>query len=203
MLLLGGLLLFCAIIIRLVWLAVQLRKFKEVVIPYLRLLFFVFIYFLVFCLFLAWEINDGANESNIVSGYEAYFNCLAGLVWPPSNAPCVLSDTVSNYNLVMLKGFAVSCLGFLIFFNFISWGVVKQLGYICIALFHFLKTRDKNTAMRMLGVFVHEAGRSSPTGSLSQVSLEMNQVPEPAVEEEEEEEKEEEGSKDSSSSSGD
>ena len=66
----------------------------------------------------------------------------------------------------MLKGFAVSCLGLLIFFNFISWAVIKQIGLLGIAIFRFLRKRDWNSARKLIGV-VWQSESSSFTSQLS------------------------------------
>ena len=187
--LLIGLIFFTISLIRLLVMAIRLRKIVDVIIPYIRLLLFVFIFFMVFAFFIAYVINNAANEGNITSGYEQYFTCLAGGTFTPVTE-CQLSSDVSNFSLVMLKGFALSCLGLLLFGTFLSWAILKHW----IALFKafgllFIRPSDFLIRMKMLGsMMISEAAVRSSTSLDTHA---MSVATETRHEEEDEEEEEE------------
>lgn len=168
---------------KLVVLAIKLRKVKDVIVPYIRILFFVFIFFMVFGFFTAYVINDAANHASIASGYEQYYDCLSGDTYTPVQ-DCQLSDSVSNIDLVMLKGFAVSCLGLLLFFNFLSWELLVHWYRIGKACYLFMRSRDKD---RALAIFRLVEGQSKTTTSFSKTSsLALSTVtPDTQIEQEE------------------
>jgi len=61
-LLLVGLILFSICLIKLIVIAIRLKKLREVVVPYFRLLFFILIFFIVFTFSIAYNINEAANQ---------------------------------------------------------------------------------------------------------------------------------------------
>ena len=158
-----GFALFAVSLTKLIIVAINLRKIKDVIIPYIRMLLFIFVFFLVFTLFCAYVINNAANEGTITSGYESYYQCLSGATSTPVDE-CQLSSDVSNYSLVMLKGFALSCLGLLLFFTFLSWQLFYHWYKIFKAIFRLLYRRDKASLMK----FVYLVGSDSVLASSSQ-----------------------------------
>ena len=158
-----GFVLFAVSLTKLIIVAIHLRKVKDVIIPYIRMLLFIFVFFLVFTLFCAYVINNAANEGTISSGYESYYQCLSGATPTPVDQ-CQLSSDVSNYSLVMLKGFALSCLGLLLFFTFLSWQLFYHWYKIFRALFRIVYRRDKASLMK----FVYLVGTDSVLASSSQ-----------------------------------
>ena len=85
-----------------------------------------------------------------------YYVCLI-----TSPTPCTLSDTVSNYNLVMLKGFAISSLGFFIFLTFISGQILKFYYLLIKKAFLSLIKRDRRLAFSLLSMVINEASSTS------------------------------------------
>jgi len=134
---------------KLLVMAIKVRKFPTVLLVHIRVLFFILIYFMIFSFFLAYIINDGANNSTIASAYESYFTCLTGYSYTPQ-ADCALSDSATNISLVMLKGFAVSCLGVLLFINFLSWDLIKQWYVLAAGVFLALRDRDASKLFNRL-----------------------------------------------------
>ena len=152
--LLLGLICFGAALTEVVITAFRVRKLKVVLIPYIRLLLFVFEFFLVFALFCAYVINNAANNGTITSGYEAYYQCLSGAT-PTPVSECQLSTDVSNFPLVMLKGFALSCLGVLLFFTFMSWSLIRHWWRLFWALGRALWTRQKGDFGTLWNLVAH------------------------------------------------
>jgi len=182
--------LFVLSLVKLTVVAFRVRKFKEALVPYIRLLLFVFSYFLVLTLFSAYTINNSANSDKISSGYASYYQCLSGTTFTPASQ-CELDSDVSNYPLVMLRGFALSILGTLLFFIFF-WSPQLLVHWYRIgkAIWKFVVTRDRGTA---LGVFtVVGLQSSSSLTSLSGGSAMTMTSNADMIEEEEEEDREEE-----------
>lgn len=183
-----GLLLFSAALIKLLVMAIRLRKIVDVVVPYLRLLFFVFIYFMVFTFFIAYVINNAAHESDITEGYQNYYTCLSGTTFTQIG-DCHLSDNVSNFPLVILKGFALSILGLMLFFNFLSWPLIYHWYKLGKALFFdfLVKRRDKDGMTKVMNMMVRESVYTT-SSSLKTLGLTVM----PTMDEEDEENEEEE-----------
>jgi len=115
-----GIMFFIIAIMRVTILLVTLKKLTTLIILYLRLCIFILLFLFLFIVIFAYNIQVAANQSTINTGYSVYYQCLiyAG--------NCSLDDSVSNYNLVMLKGFAISSLGvFLFIIFFFSWDSLK------------------------------------------------------------------------------
>ena len=198
-----GLFFFGVSLTRLVFLAIRLRKIKEVIIPYVRMLLFVFNFFLVFALFCAYIINNAANAGTITNGYEAYYLCLSGST-PTPTSDCQLDGDVSNYPLVMLKGFAISCLGLLLFFTFLSWRLFYHWFKLFKAIFLVFQKRDKSTVMGFLYLVGSESKHPSSSTLAGASSLTMSPEPQDASlstgqEEDDEENKEESADEESDS----
>jgi len=170
-LLVSGLIFFTISLIKLIILAIKLRKMTSVIIPYSRVLLFVCIFFMVYSFFIAYVINNAANEGEITSGYEAYYECLPQL--PGAPPVCSLSDNVSNFPLVILKGFAISCLGGLLFFTFLSWQMVAHWWKILRAIFLVLKERRRQEAVGLFHLVVTDSylSRSSLSGGGKELSV--------------------------------
>ena len=186
---------FFLALVKLLFLSIKIRKFPKVVLLNVRILFFIFIYFMVFAFFIAYIINDTANSSNISTAYEEYFTCLTGYSYTPP-ADCSLSGDAVNIPLVMLKGFAVSSLGVLLFVNFLSWDLIKQWYLLARALFQVLRYHDMERLMLVISMV---GGRSSTT--LHAPSLTMATVEEKEEEEDDDDEEEEEEDTEASSTS--
>ena len=166
-----GLIFFTISLIKLIILAIRLRKLTSVIIPYSRVLLFVCIFFMVYVFFIAYVINNAANEGEITSGYEVYFECLPGLFGEATD--CSLSDNVSNFPLVILKGFAISCFGALLFFTFLSWQMVAHWWKILKAIFLVLKQRRRQEAVGLFHLVVTDSflSRSSLSGGGKELSV--------------------------------
>ena len=129
-------------LVKLAIVAIRLFKWKEVVMPYVRVLLFIFALFFVVALFSAYLINNAANSSTISNGYAAYYGCLSGTTFTPVSQ-CQLDSDVSNYSLVMLKGFAISVFGILLFFIFTSQQLFLHWYHIFAAVVELARSRDK------------------------------------------------------------
>ena len=203
-----GSVLFMICLIRLLVVAIRLRKIAEVVVPYTRVIIFIFIFFLVISLFVAYVINNAANESTITSGYELYYECISGTTFTPPSQ-CALDSNVSSYPLVMLKGFAASCLGFLLFFNFMSWTVLKHWGNIFVGIFEVLRKRNKKALEHLFSIVGGESitassglSASISVGGATAMAEEDDKIERGQERDEEDEEsKEESGSEEVASSS--
>ncbi|KAL6057742.1 Frizzled/Smoothened membrane region [Balamuthia mandrillaris] len=89
---------------------------------YLRLMVFILL-FLVCCICqFAYELNYTLHEEDITSGYEDYLNCVYvyNTAQPISTNSCDLSDTVANYELMVLKGIGYTFVGLLLFLLFVD-----------------------------------------------------------------------------------
>jgi len=126
---------------------------------------------MVYAFFIAYVINNAANEGEITSGYEVYFECLPGLSGGPTD--CSLSDNVSNFPLVILKGFAISCFGGLLFFTFRSWQMIAHWWKILRAMFLVLKERRRQEAVGLFHLVVTDSylSRSSLSGGGKELSV--------------------------------
>ncbi|KAL6048864.1 Frizzled-9 [Balamuthia mandrillaris] len=74
---------------------------------YSRLIAFMFLFFVLYIIIFAYTIAVTANEDTITDGYADYYRCLLNEL-----QSCELSDSVTNYPLVVLRAFAYSSLGF-------------------------------------------------------------------------------------------
>jgi len=130
-----GFLLFVLALIKVTVLLFTIAKWKLLLFLYLRLSIFIFIYFVLFIFIIAYNIQVANNSNSIHTGYEQYYLCLLD-----GFPDCELDSSVSNYNLVMLRGFSISALGIMLFLIFIAskeaydfYGDLAK--NICIALF--------------------------------------------------------------------
>jgi len=124
--LLLGFILFVLAIIRLIIGSFQVSKAKLFIFIYYRLLLFVFLYLFLFTFIFSYNLQVAANASDIQAGFNWYYLCLISpvLLLEPTIPECVIPDSVSNYNLIMLKAFAISALGFFVFVTFLSWEIL-------------------------------------------------------------------------------
>jgi len=158
-----GVILFVLALIRITIIFITLRKVKKMIWLYLRLTIFILLYLILFVFIFAYNINFAANSSNINSAYEAYYECL--LYGEPN---CSLSDSITGYNLVMLKGFAISSLGVLLFCLFvISWDVIRFWGDLFRSFYILLKYRKKENALSLMRLVVGTGTARSLTESAS------------------------------------
>ena len=178
--LLIGALGFFLSLVKLVIFAIKVRKLKAVVVPYIRILLFVFIFFLVFAFFIAYVINNAANEGSVTEGYDAYYTCLSGgetyNTLPVSPSTCQLSDSVSNYNLVMLKAFAVSCVGVLLSLTFFSWELIRhwyRIGEAC----YLCLLRRNTDSIRHIFSLINSSTHNTSTFKGSEMSLSVSALP--------------------------
>jgi len=141
--LLLGFTFFTVAIIRITVMMFVLRKLDQMW-RYIRLLVFIFLYLFLFCFIFSYHIQLEVDRTTITDGYADYFHCLIS----PNPDSCHLSADVSNYSLVMLKGFAISVLGFLLFLVFISWEILR-FWYLAISALVLLAVH-RNTAQAMI-----------------------------------------------------
>jgi len=144
-----GVIFFVVAIVRVSILLVALKKLTTLIFLYLRLFVFIFLFLFLFTVIFAYNIQVAANQSSINDGYSLYFQCL---IYAEPN--CSLDDSVSNYNLVMLKGFAISSLGLFIFLIFFfSWDACKfyfgVLKVVALGVYH-RDLSEIRTAGRMM-----------------------------------------------------
>jgi len=116
-----GVVLFLLALIRITILFVTIRKLKKLFLLYFRLALFIGLFLVLFVFIFAYYIQYAADEGNITQGYADYYTCLLSA----SHAVCSLDSSLSNYNLVMLKGWAISSLGLLLFCLFMSWDLLR------------------------------------------------------------------------------
>jgi len=156
--LLLGVSLFILALVRITILLVTIRKVKKLVLLYFRLFVFILVYLILIVFITAYYIQYARDEGSINDGYAQYYQCLSY-----GEPNCSLDDSVTNYNLVMLKSFAISSLGILLFFVFISWDVLQFWWDIMRSLYFMIKTRKMSYAT----VLFYKLAYSSTTRSLS------------------------------------
>jgi hypothetical protein len=112
--LLFGSLLFVAVLVRIVILAVKSKKFK-LMLRYVRILTFLFMFLFIYTFIFSYNLQVAIDRTTIQDGYTEYFDCLHKSV-----DNCYLGDDVSNYSLVMLRGFGYAVLGLLLVLTFVT-----------------------------------------------------------------------------------
>ena len=88
---------------------------------YLWLFLFICLYLILFVFIFAYTIQFTSDESAIDNMYANYYTCLI----EAGGDACTLDSSLTNYNLIMLKAWAISSLGLLLFLLFISWDVSR------------------------------------------------------------------------------
>ncbi|KAL6052696.1 Frizzled-9 [Balamuthia mandrillaris] len=118
--LLVGVVCFVASLVRLLSFIHGMREFKKTAITYLRIIFiFLCLYIFIF----AYTLRVETDKEDIEEGYGDHFRCLLNSQTAPY---CELSESVHNFSLAMLKSFAYSSLGLLLFLNFcLSQGILR------------------------------------------------------------------------------
>ena len=119
--LLMGVTLFFVALGKITHLFITLRKFKKLLMLYLRLFLFICLYLILFVFIFAYTIQFTSDESAIDNMYANYYTCLI----EAGGDACTLDSSPTNYNLIMLKAWAISSLGLLLFLLFISWDVSR------------------------------------------------------------------------------
>ncbi|KAL6067344.1 hypothetical protein QOT17_008969 [Balamuthia mandrillaris] len=130
--LLVGTLLFLVSLVRLMQFARQLKELKKTCKTYFRVILFILIYLSLITFIFAYSLRVVTAKDTIEDGYSDYYRCL---ILDRSDS-CSLSEEVHNYGLAVLRSFAYSSLGLLLFFNFcISpsmgrfwWRIITHLG---------------------------------------------------------------------------
>jgi len=163
--LLLGFTFFVLAIVRIVVVMIMLRKLAQMW-RYIRLLIFIFLYLFLFCFIFSYHIQLEVDNQNITDGYSDYFKCLSD-----SSLGCELSSDVSNYSLIMLNGFAISVLGFLLFLLFISWEILKFWYLVGKALVLLAMHRNYLQAMAMWHLFSKDGATSSLSTSDQDLSV--------------------------------
>ena len=98
----------------------RLRSVKKMVEKW-RILAFILLFMVLFVFVFAYNVQVESHKDDINSGYSAYFRCLVD----SATSSCSLPDSVSNYDLVMLRGFAISSLGFFLSMIFINLDMLR------------------------------------------------------------------------------
>lgn len=101
-------------------------RMAQIVLPYLRLLLFVFLYLFIFALYFAETLNR-EQQQDWERGYKDYFLCLMGLT-KVASSDCALLDNknvATNNSLALVRGFAISSLGLFLFFTITSVDTFK------------------------------------------------------------------------------
>ena len=168
-----GVLLFTLALVRITILLITIRKMTKLVLLYLRLFVFILVYLVLIVFITAYYIQYARDEGSINDGYAQYYQCLSY-----GDPNCSLDETITNYNLVMLKSFAISSLGWLLFFVFFSWDVIKFWIDIFKSAYFMLKTRKKSYAVVLLYKFAYSSTTRSISGKLSGGSEMTVTVPE-------------------------
>jgi len=185
---LTGVVLFIAALIRITIMIFTISKYKSLILLYLRLFVFIFLYLFLFTVIFAYNIHQARDSDHISQGFSDYFKCLIVAT------DCSLDESVSNYNLIMLRGWAISALGTLLFFTFLSiesfmfwYRLLKSI------VFALLRKKGKGF-QSVLHVLTHDTGTMITLTSKDSVS--MSEVGGPVDDEEEEESKDRESGKD-------
>jgi len=141
--------LFITAIIRVSIILITIKKFMKLVALYLRLFIFIFLYLVLIVFITAYNIQVANNQGEINQGYADYYNCL--LV---EGQGCSLGDSISNYNLVMLKAWALSSLGVLLFIIFFfSWDGMRFWGLLirsCATALYYRRAQDVTAVLHMV-----------------------------------------------------
>jgi len=145
---------------------ITLRKVKKLVLLYVRLSIFIFLYLILFVFITAYNIQYATNNSNINDGYESYYQCL--LFGEPN---CSLSDSITNYNLVMLKGFAISSLGVLLFCIFISWDVILFWYNLFKGIYVIARHRNKDNLVALFNMVAFTQGAQTITATSASMTI--------------------------------
>jgi len=105
---------FIAFMVRVVVESIRLKKFLTYFLMYIRVIVFMMIFLTGSVIIFSYSIQITNDYADIQSGIKDYYACLI------RGQTCSLSESVSNYNLIMLKGFAMSCFGVFMFIIFLS-----------------------------------------------------------------------------------
>ena len=158
---------------------ITIRKIKKLMLLNIHLLVFALLYLVLFVFIFAYTIQRSSDERDIDQGYSNYYLCLIQGGGPT----CSLDPSLSDYNLVMLKGWATSSLGLLLAFLFCSWDLI-------IFWFQLVKTfgcdllrRSPNTMLHVAQMVVSQKSSISMSASLT-----VSSAPHGKEEEKEEEE---------------
>ena len=134
---------------------------------YVRLFVFILLYLLLFVFIFAYNIQTAANSGAISSGYQDYYQCLLF-----GEAGCAIGDDITNYNLVMLKGFAISVPGRLALLHVPVVGRHRILGDgLFKAAYLLVRHRDKPHALAVLGMVASTRGSHTITGKASSMTI--------------------------------
>ncbi|KAL6072414.1 hypothetical protein QOT17_005550 [Balamuthia mandrillaris] len=85
---------------------------------YLRLMIFILLFLVCWICQFAYEMNYTLHEEDITSGYEEYLRCL--FINAERLPSCQLSESVANYELMVLKGIGYTFMGLLLFLLFVD-----------------------------------------------------------------------------------
>ena len=178
--------LFFAALGKITHLFVTLRKFKKLLMLYLRLFLFICLYLILFIFIFAYTIQFTANENAINDMYSTYYTCLI----EAGGDTCSLDSSLTYYNLIMLKGFAISSLGLLLFILFISWDVSRFWFFLARSLVSTIIRRSPKEAVSLYKMVMYKSSTMTTmhTSDTLQVSYEAN-AKGAAEENEEDEEK--------------
>ncbi|KAL6052692.1 Frizzled-10 [Balamuthia mandrillaris] len=120
--LLVGVVCFVASLARLMTYFHGMKEFKKTAVTYVRIIVFITIFLCLYIFIFAYTIRVETDKEDIEDGYGEYFQCLLRSETAPY---CELSESVHNFSLAMLKSFAYSSLGLLLFLNFcLSQGIL-------------------------------------------------------------------------------
>lgn len=129
---------------------------------------FIFLYLFLITFIVAYNIQIASNQDAINTGYENYYQCLIY-----AQPDCGLSDSVSNYNLVMLKGFAISSLGTFLFLIFFSWDILVFWYQLITTMGAVLIKKSEPESLVLLLAYEKSEQRTSLKGSLDVSQTEM------------------------------
>ncbi|KAL6052864.1 Frizzled-10 [Balamuthia mandrillaris] len=120
--LLVGLVCFAASLVRLLSFIHGMKELKKTAATYIRIIVFITIFLCLYIFIFAYTLRVETDKEDIEEGYGAYFRCALNSETAPY---CELSESVHNFSLAMLKSFAYSSLGLLLFLNFcLSQGII-------------------------------------------------------------------------------
>ncbi|KAL6052695.1 Frizzled-10 [Balamuthia mandrillaris] len=120
--LLVGLVCFVASLVRLLSFIHGMKEFKKTAATYIRIIVFITIFLCLYIFIFAYTLRVETDKEDIEEGYGDYFRCALNSETAPY---CELTESVHNYSLAMLKSFAYSSLGLLLFLNFcLSQGIL-------------------------------------------------------------------------------
>ena len=127
----------------------------------LRLFLFICLFLTLFVFIFSYTINFANNESAIDQGYNTYYTCLI----EGTGEDCSLDDSLTNDSLIFLKSFAISSLGILLFFLFLSWDVSRFWFNLARSVVYAIINRSPEEALIVARMLAYKSASSTMSSS--------------------------------------